>query len=115
MGISIAESRSLADAPDHLAILQARLEADSTIGAAQGKLLQVRPEHFISEDLAPGGTLDSAGHAIRRTRMVADRGQGKPDGLEYSREESVFSACGAALFLRRFMLEDVAPDGEYFD
>jgi GT2 family glycosyltransferase len=27
---------------------------------------------------------------------------------------SIFSACGAALFLSRAMLTDVAPDGEYF-
>ena len=102
-------------APDHLAILLARFEVDSTIGAAQGKLYQVQPQEFSSGELTLGGTLDSVGHAIRRTRMVVDRGQGQLDRGEFSRETSVFSACGAALFLRRAMLDELAPDGEYFD
>ncbi|HEX7049405.1 MAG TPA: glycosyltransferase family 2 protein [Longimicrobiales bacterium] len=102
-------------APDHLAILKARLDGAPAIGAAQGKLYRVRPDDFLAGRFDVGGVLDSAGHAIRRSRMVVDRGQGRPDGPAYSREASVFSACGAALFLRRSMLEDVAPDGEYFD
>ncbi len=102
-------------APDHLAILEARLDADLRIGAAQGKLYQATADDFLAGRFHPGGRLDSAGHEIRGTRMVYDRGQGEPDAPEYSREESVFSACGAALFLRRAMLEDLAPNGEYFD
>ena len=47
--------------------------------------------------------------------MVYYRGQGEPDAPRYDREVSVFSACGAALFLRRAMLRDLDPDGEYFD
>lgn len=101
--------------PDHLRILVARMETDPTVGAAQGKLYQVSGEDFVHGRFRPGGTLDSAGHAISRTRMVVDRGQGEPDAPRYSREESVFSACGAALFLRRAMLDDLAPNGEYFD
>lgn len=108
--------------PDHLRVLRERLESDHGIGAAQGKLYQVTPEDFetvacgVSPQAAAGSRrLDSAGHVIRRSRMVLDRGQGEPDGPEYSAEASVFSACGAALFLRRAMLEDVAPDGAYFD
>ena len=102
-------------ATDHLEVLQSRLDSDPTIGAAQGKLYQVSPDDFQAGRFLKGRTLDSAGHTIRGTRMVYDRGQGKPDAPEYSREQSVFSACGAALFLRRKMLEDLAPDGEYFD
>jgi GT2 family glycosyltransferase len=102
-------------APDHFERLTARLDEDRTIGAAQGKLYQVTPDAFLGQDFPRGGRLDSAGHLIRRTRMVVDRGQGEPDGPEYDIEASVFSACGAALFLRRSMLEELAPDGEYFD
>lgn len=101
--------------PDHLAVLRDRFEADPAIGAAQGKLYRIPPERFGSDTVGPMDILDSAGHIIRRDRMVIDRGQGERDGPEFSRECSVFSACGAALFLRRSMLEDVAPDGEYFD
>jgi GT2 family glycosyltransferase len=102
-------------APGHLATLAARLDAEPSIGAAQGKLYQVRPEAYLAGEFRTGGRLDSAGHRIARTRMVYDRGQGQLDRSEFSGEASVFSACGAALFLRRAMLEDVAPDGEYFD
>lgn len=102
-------------APDHIEVLASRLDADPTIGAAQGKLWQVGAADFHAGKLVRGGCLDSAGHAIRRTRMVVDRGQGLPDEPRFSRDEPVFSACGAALFLRRTMLADVAPEGNYFD
>lgn len=101
--------------PDHLAVLENRLRADPSIGAAQGKLYRTDDDTFVAGSVSCEGPLDSAGHVIRRSRMVVDRGQGEPDGPQYSEEVSVFSACGAALFMRRAMLEDLAPDGEYFD
>ena len=101
-------------APDCIEALRDRFERDGTIGAAQGKLYRISPEDFVAEHAPTGGTIDSAGHTIRRSRMVVDRGQGEPDGVQYDNEASVFSACGAALFLRRSMLADVAPHGEFF-
>lgn len=101
-------------APDHIDILKQRLDADERIGAAQGKLYQIGTDDFLAGRFGRAANIDSAGHAISRTRMVFDRGQGKPDSDEYGVEASVFSACGAALFLRRAMLADVAADGEYF-
>ncbi|MFW6201060.1 MAG: glycosyltransferase family 2 protein, partial [Gemmatimonadota bacterium] len=112
---AIVMNPDVALAPGYLERLIERCEADPRIGAAQGKLYATAPAEFIGGRLEPGGTLDSAGHSIRRSRMVVDRGQGRPDGPAYNRECSVFSACGAALLLRRSMLEDVAVDGEYFD
>jgi GT2 family glycosyltransferase len=102
-------------APDHLAVLRARLHAEPRIGAAQGKLYQVRPNDYLAGEFREDGPLDSAGHRAARTRMVYDRGQGEPSGGRYEMEESVFSACGAALLLRRLMLDDIAPEGEFFD
>lgn len=102
-------------APDCLAVLKRRFDSDPAIGAAQGKLYRIPPDRFKADVLVSSDILDSAGHVIRRDRMVVDRGQGRRDGPEFSQETSVFSACGAALFLRREMLEDVAHDGEYFD
>ena len=99
--------------PDHLRVLRDRFDDDVRIGAAQGKLYGITPAEFDA-GITPRATLDSAGHEIRRSRMVVDRGQGEADSAEYAGETSVFSACGAALFLRRSMLDDVAPDGEYF-
>ena len=102
-------------APDHLATLAARLADDLSIGAAQGKLLQIHPDDYLAGRTAAATHLDSAGHAARRSRMVVDIGQGAPPRAEHDVERSVFSACGAALFLRRAMLGDLAPDGEFFD
>lgn len=102
-------------APDHFEKLAHRLDSEPHIGAAQGKLLQVRPAAYDAGDFDPGAPLDSAGHRAARTRMVYDRGQGEAGDGRYEREESVFSACGAALLLRRTMLDDIAADGEFFD
>ena len=102
-------------ASGHLETLAARLDTDPTIGAAQGKLYQVSPDTYLAGEFGTDGPLDSAGHRIAPTRMVYDRGQGQLDHGKFSGEESVFSACGAALFLRRAMLDELAPDGEYFD
>lgn len=99
--------------PDHLERLRDRLESEPRIGAAQGKLFRISPDEFDA-GTPPRDVIDSAGHLIRRSRMVVDRGQGEPDGPEYDREAAVFSACGAALFLRTSMLRDLAPDGRFF-
>lgn len=103
-------------APDHLAILRDRLDADHDIGAAQGKLLRINRDRFMAGQ-GPGGgaVIDSAGQRIRRTRMAVDRGQGDPDDPVLQGEVSVFSACGAGLFLRREMLRDLAPGGPWLD
>lgn len=103
----------IALAPNHLEVLARRLNADPAIGAAQGKLYATSPAAFVAGAF-DSARLDSAGHRIAPTRMVYDRGQGEPDGPAYDEERSVFSACGAALFLRRAMLDDIAPEGRFF-
>jgi GT2 family glycosyltransferase len=102
-------------APDHIEILLDRFDAHPTAGIVQGRLHQVSPNDYLAGRFSPTAPLDSAGHRASRTRMVYDRGQGGLADARYTKEEPVFSACGAALFLRRSMLEDIAPDGEYFD
>ena len=99
--------------PDHIERLRDRLESEPGIGAAQGKLFRISPDEFDA-GTPPRAVIDSAGHVIRRSRMVVDRGQGEPDGPEYDREAAIFSACGAALFLRMSMLRDLAPDARFF-
>jgi GT2 family glycosyltransferase len=102
-------------AADHLEVLIARFDANPTLGIAQGRLHQVSPDDYDAGRYSPTAPLDSAAHRASRTRMVYDRGQGEPSEGHYESGESVFSACGAAIMLRRSMLEDLAPDGEYFD
>lgn len=100
---------------DHLGLLRDRLDACPEVGAAQGKLYRIDDERFLNGGDPPREVLDSAGQRIGRTRMAVDRGQGERGGGSYDREASVFSACGAALFLRREMLHDLAPNGPWFD
>jgi GT2 family glycosyltransferase len=102
-------------APDHIEILLDRFDAHPTAGITQGRLHQASPTEYLTGRFSPTAPLDTAGHRASRARMVYDRGQGEPSQGRYESEESVFSACGAAMMLRRSMLEDIAPDGEYFD
>jgi GT2 family glycosyltransferase len=113
--LAIILNADVALAPDHLEILASRMDADPSVGIAQGKLYRAEKDDFLAGTLAPGGPLDSAGHSVRATGFVVDRGQGDADGPPYDDEREVFSACGAALFLRRAALDDVAVDGEFFD
>jgi GT2 family glycosyltransferase len=112
---AIILNADVALARDHLEILTQRLEADLDVGVAQGKLYRAEKDDFVAGRLTAGGPLDSAGHSVRATGFVVDRGQGDADGPEYDVEREVFSACGAALFLRRKALEDLAEEGEFFD
>lgn len=87
-----------------------RMDSDPTIGAAQGRLYRVSADDFRAGRLERE-VLDSTGHVIRRTRMVFDRGQGEPDDGRWDQEVSIFSASGAAVVLRRAMLDDLAAEG----
>lgn len=60
------------------------------------------------------GWMDSAGHDFVRSRRFRDRGMGERDENQYPGGD-VFGICGAAILLRREMLEDVKLQGEYFD
>lgn len=78
------------------------MEADPRIGVAGGKL--------VREDK----TLDSAGIFSSPSRRPLNRGEGEPDLDQFPLGE-VLSVTGAAMLLRRDMLEDVSKDGEFFD
>jgi GT2 family glycosyltransferase len=80
-------------------------EQDERIGTIAPKLLRA----------ADPRALDSTGLFIDRRRRPYDRGQGEADRGQYDTQIDVFGACGAAALYRRAMLEDLAPDGEYFD
>ncbi|MBL0059880.1 MAG: glycosyltransferase family 2 protein [Elusimicrobia bacterium] len=60
------------------------------------------------------GILDSAGHDFVRSRRFRDRGMGERDENQYPTGD-IFAICGAAILLRREMLEDIRIRDEYFD
>lgn len=101
--------------PDYLEVLRERLLAAPRVGAAQGKLYHMDAGAFLDGAPPQRRALDSTGHVVRRNRAVVDRGQGEPDQPRYAREGVVFSATGAALFLRRSMLDSLSDAGRYFD
>ena len=60
-------------------------------------------------------TLDSTGQFLRKNFSPLERGYGEPDQGQYEQPGFVFSACGAAAWYRRAMLDDIQINGEYFD
>jgi GT2 family glycosyltransferase len=77
---------------------------DARVGSVAGKLLRFDRR-----------TIDSAGQLLTRSRRIVERGYGGPDGPRFSAEGYIFSVCGAALFCRREMIEDISVDGLFFD
>jgi GT2 family glycosyltransferase len=91
-------------APDFAATLARACEYRPRIALASGKLLR------------PGGAiLDSAGIHLPRHRRPRDRGSEEPDRGRYERAELLFGVSGAAMWMRRSALADLAIDGEVAD
>lgn len=91
-------------APDFAAVLAGASERRPRVALASGKLLR------------PGGTiLDSAGIHLPRHRRPRDRGSEQPDSGRYERAELLFGVSGAAMWMRRAALADLAIDGEVVD
>jgi len=90
--------------PDFAAILAEASELQPRVALASGKLL--RPDR---------ATLDSAGIRMPRHRRPRDRGSEELDRGQYERAERVFGVTGAAMWLRRAALADLAIEGEVLD
>lgn len=91
-------------APDYISRLVARMEADSRIGSATGKLL-LKADHSL---------VDSTGLRMNKARRAFDRGAGEPAG-QWGESGEVFGVSGAAAMYSRPMIEDVSVEGEFFD
>lgn len=96
--------------PDYLERVIAAMEsAGPGIGTAAGRLMR-----GIGDGIEPTGLVDSLGIRMTRGNRHFDIGAGEPDpGWVEPRE--VFGVSGAAIVLRRELIEDVAVDGETFD
>jgi GT2 family glycosyltransferase len=85
--------------------------ADSSVGTVCGKLLAIAPGFKA----LPEPRIDSTGIYFTPQMRHFDRGWGEPDDGRYGRGEYVFGASAAAALYRREMIDDLAPDGEFFD
>jgi GT2 family glycosyltransferase len=89
---------------DFAEILVAALDAAPDVALASGKLLR------------PGRTeIDSAGIVLPRHRRPRDRASGEPERHQYDERERIFGVSGAAMFVRRSALPDLAVAGEVVD
>lgn len=91
-------------APDYVARLVERMEADPRIGSATGKLLFKGDPTIV----------DSTGLRMNRIRRAFDRGMGEP-AENWKKSGEVFGVSGAAAMYSRRMIEDISVDGEFFD
>jgi GT2 family glycosyltransferase len=83
--------------PDWLIELVRTMEKDRSIGAAQSKLLQ----------LADRRRIDSVGDSIDYFGATYMRGNGEIDAGQYDNNKEIFSARGAAMIVRRSVLNEV--------
>ena len=91
--------------PEYLRELIRVLEADKTIGLAQGKLLSDSDHEKID---CVGETMDIYGNPVALGRGETDRG-------EYDRIVEILSASGSASIARRSVLDEVGPfDPKFF-
>jgi GT2 family glycosyltransferase len=86
--------------PNWLKELVTVMESDKSIGATQSKIL-----------LFDGRTIDSAGDFINFYGFGCLRGHGEIDRGQFNRMDEIFSARGAAMAVRKKVLEEVG----YFD
>lgn len=96
--------------PDYLEkVIDAMRKIGPSCGSAAGKLLR-----GSGSRIEPTGVVDSLGIRMTRSNRHFDIGAGEPEpGWTEPRE--VFGVTGAAIVLRRALLNDVAIDGEVFD
>ncbi len=88
------------------ALAAAAMEADSCTGCLTGRLAG-----YDIQIMQPTGRLDTTGIFRTWYGRWYDRGQGETDQGQYCEPQVVPAACGAFLFCRRAMLEQVTLNG----
>jgi GT2 family glycosyltransferase len=96
--------------PDFAAVLAERLDRRPEVGSASGRLLRA-----AGPGLSPTSRLDSTGIYRTLTGRHFDRGSGEIADGNYTGEEEVFGASGAAGFYRREALESARIATGVFD
>lgn len=96
--------------PDYLErVIEAMEAAGRRVGTAAGKLLR-----GVGTEIERTPYVDSLGIRMTRSNRHFDLGAGEPDP-EWETPREVFGVSGAAIVLRRELIEDVALEGETFD
>jgi GT2 family glycosyltransferase len=89
------------------------LQADSTMGGVQPRILQL--EGGGSKPSPDVARLYSAGQALTRDGRAFEIGMGETQGAESAERREVFGVCGAACLLRRELFADLGGyDESYF-
>lgn len=88
--------------PSWLEAMWRRMESTPALGGVACKILF---QH------APG-VLNSTGLELYRDGRGGDRGLQQPDQGQFDTADDVFGACGAAMMLRRSMLDEIGPFDE---
>lgn len=97
--------------PDCLERTVTFLMENKGVGCVSGRLVG-----FDWKSQQATGRLDSSGVFRKWYGRWYDRGQGEPDDKQYCTQEDVPAACGAFLFCRKKMLDQVAlVEGVIFD
>lgn len=89
------------------------------IGAATGKLLKFK---FHDNTIEKTNIIDSCGFKIFKSRRVNERGGGEMESQisnlksqMYDKSEQIFGASGAAIMLKKEIIEKIKFRGQYFD
>ena len=92
--------------PDWLEELIKVMESDPSIGVCQSKLLSFSNHHYF----------DSAGDIVDRYGVGIRRGGdwGEEDVGQYNKVEPIFSARGAAMIVRRSVIEEIGLFDSFF-
>lgn len=90
----------------------ALMEEDTTIGAAQPKILSLKQRDHFEHAGAAGGWIDYLGYPFCRGRILA---VAEKDHGQYPEIQEIFWATGAAFFVRANLFHNLGGfDGTYF-
>lgn len=102
--------------PNAVAEILAYMDAHSNIAIAGPKLLRATRQAVDggSNDVDRTNVIDSMGLALRKSRMIVDRGAGEEDRGQYDGVDP-FGVSGAAMIIRASSVKEISLSGEVFD
>lgn len=104
-------------APDFLTQAVAAFEKDTNLGAIQAKVYQynIQDLEIRNLKLETGGTIDTCGFEISRSRRIGNMGHGEQDRGQHDNSKEIFGVEGAVPVFRTAALESIRVLGEIAD